>query len=58
MSPVIREICEGLDYIHKEEVIHRDIKPENILFSFVSIFLFRGLLKLAILDGQFIVVVA
>jgi aurora kinase, other len=35
VSPIIREICEGLDYIHKEEIIHRDIKPENILFSFV-----------------------
>ena len=34
-SPIIREICEGLDYIHKEEIIHRDIKPENILFNFV-----------------------
>jgi len=27
----IVEICKGLDYAHKNDVIHRDIKPANIL---------------------------
>ena len=27
----IIEICKGLDYAHKNDIIHRDIKPANIL---------------------------
>lgn len=26
-SLIIRQIIEGIDYIHKEFIIHRDIKP-------------------------------
>jgi serine/threonine protein kinase len=28
---IIRQVCDGLDYIHARKVIHRDIKPSNIL---------------------------
>lgn len=42
-SPIIREIIEGLDYVHREMIIHRDVKPENVLFNFVSGLLFREL---------------
>ena len=27
------DICRGIDYCHKSNVIHRDIKPENILIA-------------------------
>ena len=33
VSHIIKQVCEGVDYIHKEQIIHRDIKPENILFN-------------------------
>jgi len=30
---VMRQICEGLQAAHTEDVIHRDLKPENILID-------------------------
>ena len=30
---IARQICHGLNYIHKKGIIHCDIKMENILFS-------------------------
>jgi len=30
---VMRQICEGLQAAHAEDVIHRDLKPENILID-------------------------
>ncbi|OQR75245.1 inhibitor of nuclear factor kappa-B kinase subunit alpha-like [Tropilaelaps mercedesae] len=28
---ILRDICKGLIYLHKERIIHRDLKPENIV---------------------------
>ena len=28
---VMRDICAGLDYIHRSGILHRDLKPENVL---------------------------
>lgn len=30
---MVRDICEGLEYLHRSRVIHRDIKLENIMLS-------------------------
>ncbi|KAE9527726.1 hypothetical protein AGLY_012799 [Aphis glycines] len=27
----MRQICEGVDYMHKQNVVHLDLKPENIM---------------------------
>lgn len=29
----IRQICEGLQHMHENNIVHLDIKPENILFE-------------------------
>ncbi|MBZ0188459.1 MAG: serine/threonine protein kinase, partial [Candidatus Obscuribacterales bacterium] len=29
--PLLKQICEGLNYAHKRGVLHRDIKPTNIM---------------------------
>ena len=32
-SMYIRDLCSGIDYLHRRNVVHRDIKPENLLVS-------------------------
>ena len=30
---LFREICAGLEYMHREKVVHRDIRPSNIFIT-------------------------
>jgi serine/threonine protein kinase len=52
-SIVVREITEGVNYMHRKEIIHRDIKLENIVLSHVENMRFRAWPKYAISDGAF-----
>lgn len=37
-SYIIRELLEGIKYIHDLNIMHRDIKPDNILFRSENIY--------------------
>lgn len=50
----IKQICEGLKYMHTEEIIHRDIKPENIFLFEVTIILYRDMPRLETSDVPYI----
>ncbi len=28
--PIMKEVCDALDFAHKQQIVHRDLKPENI----------------------------
>jgi serine/threonine protein kinase len=30
---VLRQICTGLSYLHKNRIVHCDLKPDNFLFA-------------------------
>jgi serine/threonine-protein kinase len=33
MINIVIRLCEGMDFLHQNNVVHRDIKPANFLFS-------------------------
>ncbi len=33
---ILRQITDGLDFLHEENIIHRDLKPSNILFKIIG----------------------
>jgi uncharacterized delta-60 repeat protein len=41
LKPLVKQLCEALDYAHAEGVIHRDLKPGNMMLDR------KGRLKLA-----------
>ena len=57
-SHKLRDVLDGVSYLHSMNVAHRDIKPENIVISHVKLDLFRMYAKYVTLDGQQFVMIA
>lgn len=34
---LMKQICEGVKYLHELQILHRDIKPENIILENVKL---------------------
>ena len=33
LEPFVRQLCDALEYAHKENIIHRDLKPANMMLD-------------------------
>ena len=42
---IIKQLLEGVEYLHNMNIIHRDLKPENILMT--SFYELNGAVKIA-----------
>lgn len=62
IAAVSRETCQGLEHLHRHNVIHRDIKSDNVLLSMVGDIKLSELLKfkhrLSLLRGSLIATLA
>ena len=44
-SRKLKDILEGVSYLHSQQIAHRDIKPENIVISYVTPLIYSGPLQ-------------
>ena len=47
-SHKLRDVLDGVNYMHSQNIAHRDIKPENIVISNVIFHRFRMFVKFVI----------